>query len=107
MRSQHRPAASSSSVTSTGFGRHRSRRWSAARITPTSRSANRTSWNFDSALADLNYGAVLHGEHLLGYDRIVNANQLTLAIATRYLTRNRRRAVARAIGQRYYFSDQK
>jgi LPS-assembly protein len=64
--------------------------------------------NFDSALADLNYSQFFTENIYSGYDRIVNANQLTLALATRVLDdvtgAERLRA---AIGQRYYFSDQK
>jgi LPS-assembly protein len=64
--------------------------------------------NFDSALADLNYAQFFTENIYSGYDRIVNANQLTLALATRVLDdetgAERLRA---AIGQRYYFSEQK
>jgi len=64
--------------------------------------------NFDSALADLNYVQFFTENIYSGYDRIVNANQLTLALATRVLDdetgAERLRA---AIGQRYYFSEQK
>lgn len=64
--------------------------------------------NFDSALADLNYAQFFTENIYSGYDRIVNANQLTMAVTTRVLDEEtgleRLRA---ALGQRYYFTDQK
>jgi LPS-assembly protein len=41
--------------------------------------------NFDSALADLNYAQFFTENIYSGYDRIVNANQLTFAVGTRVL----------------------
>jgi LPS-assembly protein len=64
--------------------------------------------NFDSALADLNYAQFFTENIYSGYDRIVNANQLTFAIGTRVLDQETGAERLRAaIGQRYYFSDQK
>jgi LPS-assembly protein len=64
--------------------------------------------NFDSALADLNYAQFFTENIYSGYDRIVNANQLTLALATRVLDQETGAERLRAaIGQRYYFTDQK
>jgi LPS-assembly protein len=64
--------------------------------------------NFDSALADLNYAQFFTENIYSGYDRIVNANQLTLALATRVLdAETGAERLRAAIGQRYYFSDQK
>ncbi len=64
--------------------------------------------NFDSALAELNYAQLFSENIYSGYDRIAEANQLTLAIATRIIDdetgAERLRA---AIGQRYYFSSQR
>jgi LPS-assembly protein len=64
--------------------------------------------NFDSALADLNYAQLFTENIYSGYDRISEANQLTLAIATRIIDdetgAERLRA---AIAQRYYFSSQR
>lgn len=63
--------------------------------------------NFDSALADLNYVQFFTENIYSGYDRISNANQLTLAATTRVLDAEtggeRLRA---ALAQRYYFSPQ-
>jgi LPS-assembly protein len=64
--------------------------------------------NFDSALAELNYSQLFSENIYSGYDRIAEANQLTLALGTRVLDdetgAERLRA---AIGQRYYFSSQR
>lgn len=64
--------------------------------------------NFDSALAELNYAQLFSENIYSGYDRVAEANQLTLALATRILDdetgAERLRA---AIGQRYYFSPQR
>ncbi|MGZ8254992.1 MAG: LPS-assembly protein LptD [Burkholderiaceae bacterium] len=64
--------------------------------------------NFDSALAELNYAQLFSENIYSGYDRVAEANQLTLALATRVLDdetgAERLRA---AIGQRYYFSSQR
>jgi LPS-assembly protein len=64
--------------------------------------------NFDSALAELNYSQLFSENIYSGYDRVAEANQLTLALATRILDdetgAERLRA---AVGQRYYFSPQR
>ena len=64
--------------------------------------------NFDSALAELNYSQLFSENIYSGYDRVAEANQLTLALATRVLDdetgAERLRA---AIGQRYYISPQR
>jgi LPS-assembly protein len=64
--------------------------------------------NFDSALADLNYVQFFTENIYSGYDRIVNANQLTLALATRILDQATGAEWLRAaIAQRFYFTPQK
>ncbi len=61
-----------------GSGARHSKRSSRGCTTPTYRFARRTSLpNFDSALADLNYAQFFTENIYSGYDRIVNANQLT------------------------------
>jgi LPS-assembly protein len=64
--------------------------------------------NFDSAQVQLNYGQLFAENIYSGYDRVAEANQLTLALATRVLDdetgAERLRA---AIGQRYYFGPQR
>jgi LPS-assembly protein len=64
--------------------------------------------NFDSALADLNYVQFFTENIYSGYDRIVNANQLTFALATRILDQETGAEWLRAaVAQRYYFTPQK
>jgi len=64
--------------------------------------------NYDSALADLNYAQFFTENIYSGYDRIVNANQLTMAVSTRVLDEETGAEWLRAtLGQRYYFTDQK
>jgi LPS-assembly protein len=64
--------------------------------------------NFDSALADLNYVQFFTENIYSGYDRIVNANQMTLALATRILDNETGAEFLRAaVAQRYYFTPQK
>jgi LPS-assembly protein len=64
--------------------------------------------NFDSALAELNYAQLFSENIYSGYDRIAEANQLTLALATRVLDEETGAERLRAaIGQRYYFSPQR
>lgn len=63
--------------------------------------------NFDSALADLNYVQFFTENIYSGYDRIVNANQLTFALATRVLDQETGAEWLRAaVAQRYYFTPQ-
>jgi LPS-assembly protein len=60
---------------------------------------------FDSAQADFNFAQIFSENRFSGYDRINDANQLTAAVATRFLDgatgTERFKAM---IGQRYYFS---
>lgn len=64
--------------------------------------------NFDSALADLNYAQLFTENIYSGSDRISEANQLTAALTTRVLDNETGAERLRAaIGQRYYFSDQR
>lgn len=64
--------------------------------------------NFDSALAELNYAQLFTENIYSGYDRIAEANQLTVAIATRVIDdESGAERLRAAIGQRYYFSSQR
>jgi LPS-assembly protein len=64
--------------------------------------------NFDSALAELNYAQLFSENIYSGYDRVAEANQLTLALATRVLdSETGAERLRAAIGQRYYFSPQR
>lgn len=62
---------------------------------------------FDSGEADFNYARLFSENRFSGYDRISDANHLTLAVTSRLLEGESGRERLRAtIGQRYYFSDQ-
>ncbi len=63
---------------------------------------------FDTGLADLNLSTLFSENKFTGYDRINNANQLSLALTTRMIDKDSgaERIVA-TIGQRFYFTDQK
>jgi LPS-assembly protein len=64
--------------------------------------------NFDSADVDLNYAQLFAENIYSGYDRIAEANQLTLALATRVLdAETGAERLRAAIGQRYYFGPQR
>ncbi len=64
--------------------------------------------NFDSAAVDLNYAQLFNENVYSGYDRIAEANNLTLALGTRILdSETGAERLRAAIGQRYYFSQQR
>jgi len=63
---------------------------------------------FDTALDDFNFGQLFSVNRYLGNDRIADANQLTLALSSRFIdaeTGIERLRVA--VGQRFYFQDQR
>ena len=63
---------------------------------------------FDTALDDFNFGQLFSTNRYLGNDRIADANQLTLALSSRFI--DAETGVERlrvSVGQRYYFQDQK
>ena len=62
---------------------------------------------FDTAVDDFNFGQLFSVNRYLGNDRIGDANQLTLALTSRFLdpdTGSERLRIA--VGQRYYFQNQ-
>ena len=64
--------------------------------------------NFDSAEMDLNYAQLFAENRFIGNDRINNANQLTLAMTSRFLdTATGLERLRFAVGQRFYFTPQK
>jgi len=64
--------------------------------------------NFDSAQLDLNYAQLFTENIYSGYDRIAEANNLTLALSTRILdSETGAERLRAAIGQRYYFGPQR
>jgi LPS-assembly protein len=63
--------------------------------------------DFDSATDDFNFSQLFTENRYLGYDRIGDANQITLAAVTRLLDPETGEERMRfAIGQRYYFESQ-
>ncbi|HEY4372697.1 MAG TPA: LPS-assembly protein LptD [Burkholderiales bacterium] len=62
---------------------------------------------FDSGLADFNFSQIFSNNIYSGYDRIADANQLTMAVSSRLLnTENGAERLRVSIGQRYYFTTQ-
>jgi LPS-assembly protein len=63
---------------------------------------------FDTALDDFNFSQLFAENRYLGNDRIGDANQLTLALTSRFLESDTGAERLRlAIGQRYYFEQQR
>jgi LPS-assembly protein len=64
--------------------------------------------NFDSALVDLNYAQLFNENIYSGYDRIAEANNVTLALGTRILdSETGAERLRAAIGQRFYSGSQR
>lgn len=64
--------------------------------------------NFDSARVDLNYVQLFNENAFSGYDRIAEANDLTVALSTRILdSETGAERLRAAIGQRYYYGSQR
>jgi LPS-assembly protein len=63
--------------------------------------------NFDSAVADLSFAQLFSENRFVGNDRIADANQLTAALVSRYIEPSGVERMRFAIGQRFYFSDQR
>jgi LPS-assembly protein len=62
---------------------------------------------FDTAQLDFSYAQMFTENQFIGGDRVNDANQLTLALTTRFLeTDTGLERLLLTIGQRYYFSDQ-
>jgi LPS-assembly protein len=63
--------------------------------------------NFDTAVGDFNFSQLFTANRYLGIDRIGDANQLTLAVTSRFLDPATGEEKMRfAIGQQYYFESQ-
>ncbi|MEP6942115.1 MAG: LPS-assembly protein LptD [Betaproteobacteria bacterium] len=63
--------------------------------------------NFDTAVDDFNFSHLFTANRYLGNDRIGDANQLTLALSTRFLDPVTGEEKMRfAVGQQYYFKSQ-
>lgn len=63
---------------------------------------------FDTANADFNYAQIFSENSFSGADRLVDANQVTLAVTSRLLAPSTGQEAVRAtLGQRYYARDQR
>jgi LPS-assembly protein len=62
--------------------------------------------NFDTAEADLSFSQLFSENRFIGHDRISDANQLTVALASRYIEPSGVERMRFALGQRFYFSEQ-
>ena len=63
--------------------------------------------NFDSADAGFNFAQIFTENRFIGADRIADANQVTAALVSRYLEPNGAERLRLALGQRFYFSQQR
>jgi len=63
--------------------------------------------NFDSAEAGFNFAQIFTENRFIGADRIADANQVTAALVSRYLEANGAERLRLALGQRFYFSEQR
>ena len=62
---------------------------------------------FDTSEADLNFSSLFRENQYTGNDRVNNANQLSLALTTRFIESDTGiQRLTASIGQRYYFADQ-
>lgn len=62
---------------------------------------------FDTTVADFNYPQLFTENRFVGGDRFGDANQLTLALTSRFLYADGVEGLRATIGQRYYFSDER
>jgi LPS-assembly protein len=63
--------------------------------------------NFDSAEAGFNFAQIFTENRFIGSDRIADANQVTAALVSRYIESNGAERLRLALGQRFYFSQQR
>ncbi|MES2151525.1 MAG: LPS-assembly protein LptD [Pseudomonadota bacterium] len=63
--------------------------------------------NFDSAESGFNFAQIFNENRFIGADRIADANQVTAAITSRYIEANGAERLRLAIGQRFYFREQR
>ncbi|HVK95455.1 MAG TPA: LPS-assembly protein LptD [Noviherbaspirillum sp.] len=62
---------------------------------------------FDTAEADLSFAQLFSENRFIGNDRISDANQLTAALISRYIEPSGAERMRFALGQRFYFNDQR
>ncbi|MFC0130992.1 OstA organic solvent tolerance protein [Massilia eurypsychrophila] len=63
--------------------------------------------NFDTAEAGFNFAQIFTENRFIGADRISDANQVTAALVSRYIESNGAERLRLALGQRFYFSQQR
>ena len=63
--------------------------------------------NFDTAEADLSFAQLFSENRFVGNDRISDANQLTAALISRYIEPTGAERMRFALGQRFYFTEQR
>lgn len=62
---------------------------------------------FDTAEADLSFAQLFSENRFVGNDRVSDANQLTTALISRYIENNGAERMRVALGQRFYFTEQR
>lgn len=62
---------------------------------------------FDTGLSDFNFAQIFTENRFAGGDRFGDANQLTVAATSRFLTPNGEEMFRATLGQRYYFRDER
>ena len=62
---------------------------------------------FDTALADLNFAQLFSENRFVGGDRFGDANQVTMALTSRFLQANGQEGLRATIAQRHYFQDER
>ncbi|WP_426175196.1 LPS-assembly protein LptD [Massilia sp. TWR1-2-2] len=63
--------------------------------------------NFDTAEAGFNFAQIFTENRFIGADRISDANQVTAALVSRFIESNGAERLRLALGQRFYFSQQR
>ncbi|NML61442.1 LPS-assembly protein LptD [Massilia sp. RP-1-19] len=62
---------------------------------------------FDTAEAGFNFAQIFSENRFIGADRVADANQVTAAVTSRFIEENGAERLRLAIGQRFYFRDQR
>jgi LPS-assembly protein len=63
--------------------------------------------NFDTAEAGFNFAQIFNENRFIGSDRVADANQVTAALVSRYIESNGAERLRLALGQRFYFREQR
>lgn len=63
--------------------------------------------NFDSAEASFNFSQIFTENRFIGSDRVADANQVTVAVVSRFLESDGAERLRVALGQRFYLSEQR